>query len=103
LQETGLIEHNEVIMNKTASHSNTPVFAENHSCTKPVLYQHPTAAEMRTPFSAKAKAWGRDFLAAMVVVACIASPIFMVRSCSDDVDRQHAQAVKYQAQFGGGK
>jgi hypothetical protein len=34
-------------MKETASHSNTPVFSENHSCTKPVLYQHPTAAEMR--------------------------------------------------------
>lgn len=35
-------------MKETASHSNTPAFVKNESNTKPVLYQHPTAAEMRT-------------------------------------------------------
>lgn len=49
-------------MKETASHSNTPVFAENHSCTKPVLYQHPTAAEMRTSRWAIVWANAKDFV-----------------------------------------
>jgi hypothetical protein len=49
-------------MKETASHSNMPVFAENHSCTKPVLYQHPTAEEMRTPRSAFFWADVKDFV-----------------------------------------
>ena len=48
-------------MKETASHSNTPVFAENHSCTKPVLYQHPTAEEMRTSRWAIVWANAKDF------------------------------------------
>jgi hypothetical protein len=48
-------------MKETASHSNTPVFAENHSCTKPVLYQHPTAVEMRTSRWAIVWANAKDF------------------------------------------
>lgn len=35
-------------MKETASHSNAPAFTKNESNTKPVLYQHPTAAEMQT-------------------------------------------------------
>lgn len=48
-------------MKEIASHSNTPVFAENHSCTKPVLYQHPTAAEMRPSRWAIVWANAKDF------------------------------------------
>ena len=43
-------------MKQTASHSQTPTFAKNESNTKPVLYQHPTPAEMRTPRLAIIKA-----------------------------------------------
>ncbi|RKG50834.1 hypothetical protein D7V68_02720 [Acinetobacter cumulans] len=48
-------------MKQTASHSNTPVFAENHSCTKPVLYQHPTAEEMQVSRWAIFWANAKDF------------------------------------------
>lgn len=49
-------------MNQNPSHSQTPVFVKNESNTKPVLYQHPTEAEMQTPFSAYLFANLRDFL-----------------------------------------
>lgn len=90
-------------MNKTESHSNTPAFSKNESNTKPVLYQHPTAEEMKVPFIQKAKVWGQDIIAAAVILTCISTPIFIIRGCADEVDRQHAQAVQYQAQFGSGK
>lgn len=43
-------------MKQTVSHSQTPTFVKNESNTKPVLYQHPTQAEMRTPRLAIIKA-----------------------------------------------
>ena len=46
----------EISMKQTASHSQTPTFVKNESNTKPVLYQHPTPAEMRTPRLAIIKA-----------------------------------------------
>lgn len=48
-------------MKQTASHSQTPTFVKNESNTKPVLYQHPTQAEMRTPRLAIIKANLKDF------------------------------------------
>ena len=48
-------------MKQTASHSQTPTFVKNESNTKPVLYQHPTPAEMRTPRLAIIKANLKDF------------------------------------------
>ena len=57
-------------MKETASHSNTPVFAENHSCTKPVLYQHPTAKEMRTSRLAVIWANAKDF-AIFIITALV--------------------------------
>ena len=57
-------------MKETASHSNTPVFAENHSCTKPVLYQHPTEAEMRTSRLAIIWANAKDF-AIFIITALV--------------------------------
>lgn len=51
----------EISMKQTASHSQTPTFAKNESNTKPVLYQHPTPAEMRTPRLAIIKANLKDF------------------------------------------
>ncbi len=48
-------------MKQTASHSQTPTFVKSESNTKPVLYQHPTPAEMRTPRLAIIKANLKDF------------------------------------------
>ncbi len=48
-------------MKQTASHSQTPTFVKNESNTKPVLYQHPTPAEIRTPRLAIIKANLKDF------------------------------------------
>jgi len=48
-------------MNQPAPHSNTPAFVKNESNTKPVLYQHPTAAEMRTSRWAIIWANAKDF------------------------------------------
>lgn len=48
-------------MKETAPHSNTPAFVKNESNTKPVLYQHPTAAEMRTSRWAIIRANAKDF------------------------------------------
>ena len=48
-------------MKQTVSHSQTPTFVKNESNTKPVLYQHPTPAEMRTPRLAIIKANLKDF------------------------------------------
>ena len=90
-------------MKEIASHSNTPQFSADKSQTTARLYQHPTPAEMKVTFSQKMKVWGQDIIAGAVVIACISSPIFVIRGCAKDVDRQHAQAVQYQAQFGGGK
>lgn len=86
-------------MNQTHSHSQTPTFIKNESNTKPVLYQHPTASEMRPSFGAKAKAVLKEVAAISLVGITIVSTVFTVHSCSDDVDRQHAQAVKHQLQF----
>ncbi|MFV5507426.1 hypothetical protein [Acinetobacter sp. 197] len=58
-------------MNQYPSHSNMPTFVKNESNTKPVLYQHPTAKEMRTSRWAKIKADIRDFLIFIVIaIAC---------------------------------
>lgn len=51
----------EISMKQTAPHSQTPTFVKNESNTKPVLYQHPTPAEMRTPRLAIIKANLKDF------------------------------------------
>lgn len=86
-------------MNQIPSHSQMPTFVKNESNTKPVLFQHPKPEEMRVSFSAKAKAVLKELAAIVVVVTTIGSVTLMVRSCSDDVDRQHAQALKHQLQF----
>ena len=74
-------------MKETASHSNTPVFAENHSCTKPVLFQHPTEAEMRPPTGLKAVL--SNFCMAFVMFVCIGSISYIAFiSAADEVDHQ---------------
>ena len=43
-------------MNQYPSHSQTPDFVKNESHTNPVLFQHPTEAEMRVSRLAQFKA-----------------------------------------------
>ena len=82
-------------MNKTASHSNTPVFNANKSQTSARLYQHPTAAEMKPSFSAKAKTWFSNFCAVALLVAIFSSiTIMFVYQHSDEMDRQTVAALK---------
>lgn len=82
-------------MNKTASHSNTPVFNANKSQTSARLYQHPTAAEMKPSFSAKAKTWFSNFCAVALLVAIFSSiTIMFVYQHSDEMDRQTIAALK---------
>ena len=90
-------------MDQPVSHSNLPEFSSNKSQTTQILYQEPTASEMTISFAQKAKSWWQNFIAVAIVIACISSPILIIRGCADEVDRQHAQAVQYQAQFGNGK
>ena len=41
----------------------------------------------------------RDAIAVAVFISPILATPFVVKSCSDDVDRQYAQAIKHQLQF----
>jgi len=96
-------------MNQTHSHSQTPEFDTNKSQTTEcshipstgILYQQPPSSVQiaKTNKRAKAKAWMQDTLAVAVILGTIGSVPFMVRGCSNDVDRQQAQAVKHQLQF----
>lgn len=86
-------------MNQTASHSQTPQFDTDKSQTTSVLFQHPKPEEMRPTFGAKVKAFFKEFMAISLIVGTSVSTVFTVRSCSNDVDRQHAQAIKHQLQF----
>ena len=86
-------------MNQIPSHSQMPEFIKNESNTKPVLFQHPKPEEMRPSFWAKTKAVLKEVAAVGVIIATISSVTLTVRSCSDDVDRQHAAALKHQLQF----
>lgn len=87
-------------MNQHVSHSNLPKFNSNKSQTTAILYQQPTAGEMKISRMQKVKNLAHNIVAATLVIGCISSPIFVIRGCADDVDRQHAQAVQYQAKFG---
>ena len=93
------LQHNEVIMNQTASHSQTPEFDTNKSQTTSILFQPPKPEEMRISFGAKAKAVFKEVAAISLIGITVVSTVFTVRSCSNDVDRQQAQAVKHQLQF----
>ena len=48
-------------MNQIPSHSQMPTFVKNESNTKPVLFQHPSQAEMRPSRLAQFKADAKDF------------------------------------------
>ena len=86
-------------MNQTASHSQTPEFG--HTPSTGILRQQPPSSVQiaKTNKRAKAKAWMQDILAIAVILGTIGSVPFMVRSCSDDVDRQEQVALKHQLQF----
>lgn len=86
-------------MNQTASHSQMPEFGTHKSQTTSVLFQPPKPEEMRPTFGAKAKAVFKEFMAVSLIVGTAVSTVVTVRSCSDDVDRQHVQALKHQLQF----
>jgi len=88
-------------MNQNPSHSQMPEFGTNKSQTTSVLFQHPPSSEQlaKSNKRAKAKAWMQDAFLVVVLLGTIGSVPFTVRSCSNDVDRQHAAALKYQLQF----
>ena len=86
-------------MNQIPSHSQMPTFIKKESNTKPVLYQHPKPEEMRVSFWSKAKPVIKEMAAFALIGITVASTVLTVRSCSNDVDRQHAQALKHQLQF----
>jgi hypothetical protein len=89
----------EIIMNQTYSHSQTPEFDTNKSQTTSVLFQHPKPEEMRVSFWVKTKAVLKEVAAISLIGITVASTVLTVRSCSNDVDHQHAQALKHQLQF----
>lgn len=86
-------------MTQTASHSQTPEFDTNKSQTTSILFQPPKPEEMRLSFWAKSKAVFKEVAAISLIGITVVSTVFTVRSCSDDVDHQQAQAVKHQLQF----
>jgi hypothetical protein len=86
-------------MNQTPSHSQTPEIG--HIPATGILYQQPPSTQQIAKANRwnKFKAFMRDAIAVVVFSSPILATPFMVRSCSDDVDRQYAQAVKHQLQF----
>ena len=86
-------------MNQTASHSQTPEFDTNKSQTTSILFQPPKPEEMHLSFWAKSKAVFKEVAAISLIGITVVSTVFTVRGCSNDVDRQQAQAVKHQLQF----
>ena len=88
-------------MNQNPSHSQTPEFDTHKSQTTSVLFQHPPSTKQISKVNkwTKAKAWMQDAFLVVVLLGTIVSVPLTVKSCSDDVDRQHAQALKHQLQF----
>ena len=95
-------------MNQTTSHSQTQEFdanksqtTESHIPSTGILYQQPPSSEQLAKSNKRAKAKTRmqNATAVLVIIGTIGSVPFTVRSCSNDVDRQHAQALKHQLQF----
>lgn len=82
------------------SHSQTPTFG--HIPSTGILYQHPPSSEQiaRANKRNKFKVFMRDAIAVVVFSSPIVATPFAVRSCSDDVDRQTLQAVKFQVEVG---
>lgn len=58
-------------MNQIPSHSQTPTFDNNNNQTSSVLYQHPTAQEMRPSRRAIFIANAKDFaIFALIAIVC---------------------------------
>ena len=87
-------------MNQNPSHSQTPTFG--HIPATGILYQQPPSSEQIAKANKrnKFKAFMRDVIAVVVFSSPIVATPFAVRSCSDDVDRQTLQAVKFQMEAG---
>lgn len=96
-------------MNQIASPSQIPEFDTHKSQTAEcshipstgILYQQPPSSQQiaKANKHAKVKAVFKEFMAISLIVGTSVSTVFTVRSCSNDVDRQHAQALKHQLQF----
>ena len=86
-------------MNQTYSHSQTPEFDANKSQTTAILYQQPTLSEQHASTKEIVLTIIKELAGVTVLLATVFSVSLMVRSCADDVDRQHAQALKHQLQF----
>ncbi len=86
-------------MNQNPSHSQTPEFG--HIPSTGILYQQPPSTKQIAKANKrnKFKVFMRDVIAVAVFISPILATPFMVRSCSDDVDRQTLQAIKIQAEI----
>lgn len=74
------------------------------SQTTQILYQEPTQTEMNPSFKDSAIATLQNISLFVVIAVAVAfTSLTILRGCADDVDRQHAMAVKHQVQFGGVK
>ena len=87
-------------MNHTPSHSQTPTFG--HIPATGILYQQPPSSEQIAKANkiAKAKVFFKELAAVSLIGITVVSTLATVRSCSDDVDRQTVQAVKFQMEVG---
>jgi hypothetical protein len=88
-------------MTQIPSHSQTPQFG--HTPQTGILYQQPPSTQQIAKANRwnKFKAFTRNAIAVVVFSSPILATTFAIHSCSDDVDRQTVQAVKFQAQVGG--
>ena len=96
-------------MNQTTPLSQTTEFDASESQTTEcshipstgILYQQPPSSQQlaKSNKRAKVKAVFKEFMAISLIVGTSVSTVVTVRSCSNDVDRQHAQALKHQLQF----
>ncbi|MNG43675.1 hypothetical protein D3C79_14380 [compost metagenome] len=96
-------------MNQTTPLSQTQEFDTNKSQTTEcshipstgILYQHPPSSEQlaKSNKCAKVKAVFKEVAAIALIGITATSTVLTIRSCSNDVDRQHAQALKHQLQF----
>jgi len=96
-------------MNQTTPLSQTPEFDTHKSQTTEcshipstgILYQQPPSSQQIAKANkyAKVKAVFKEVAAIALIGITVASTVLTIRSCSNDVDRQHAQALKHQLQF----
>lgn len=80
--------YSEIIMNQTASHSQTPNFAKVESQTSARLYQHPTVEEQKSTTR-----WiGNFFMTIVLLIAFTSMTVIGLKSCANEAD---FQAQKY--------